>query len=71
VNLEMQLETVMERDWMSTWRWSRNGTQLFKLHSWECDKVTLPLSSHGELPVGSRLYREARQKQKMHSGVIL
>jgi len=36
---------------------------------WECDEVTLPLSSHGGLAGGSRSSKEACQKLKLHSGV--
>jgi len=43
--------------------------QLVKSQPWECDKVTLPLSSHGELAGGGRSCMEARQKLKLHSGV--
>jgi len=43
--------------------------QLVNLQPWECDKVTLPLGSHGELADGSRSCREARRKLKLHSGV--
>jgi len=39
------------------------------LQPWECGKVTLPLSSHGELAGGGRSYMEAHQKLKLHSGV--
>jgi len=39
------------------------------LQPWECDKVTLPLSSHGELAGGGWSYKEAHQKLKLHSGV--
>jgi len=35
----------------------------------ECDKVTLPLSSHGELADGGRSYREACRKVTLHAGV--
>jgi len=43
--------------------------QLVISQPWECDKVTLPLSSHGELADGGRLYMEAHRKLKLHSGV--
>jgi hypothetical protein len=44
---------------------------LVKSQSWECDNVTLPLSCHGQLADGDRLYSEARRKLKLHSGVNL
>jgi len=56
----MHLEAVIERDWTSTWRRSM---------PWECDNVTLPLSSHGELADGGRSCREVRRKLNLHSGV--
>jgi len=43
--------------------------QLVNSQLWECDKVTLPLSSHGEMADGGRLCMEARRKLKLHSGV--
>jgi len=43
--------------------------QLVNSELCECDKVTLPLSSHWELADGGRLCREARRKLKLHSGV--
>jgi hypothetical protein len=43
--------------------------ELVNSQTWEYDNVTLPLSSHGELADGSRSFREARQKLKLHSGV--
>ena len=43
--------------------------QLVNSQPWECDKVTLPLSSHGELADGCRLCMEAHRKLKLHSGV--
>jgi len=35
--------------------------------SWECDGVTLSLSSEGELAGGSRSCEEARRKLQLHS----
>jgi len=43
--------------------------QLVNLQPWECDMVTLPLSSHGELADGGQSCKEARRKLKLHSGV--
>jgi len=43
--------------------------QLVNSQPWECDKVTLPLSSHGELADGGRSCMEACRKLKLHSGV--
>jgi len=43
--------------------------QLVNSQPLECDKVTLPWSSHGELADGGRSYMEARRKLKLHSGV--
>jgi len=43
--------------------------QLFDSQPWECDKVTLSLSSHGDLADGGRSCREARRKLKLHSEV--
>jgi len=43
--------------------------QLVNSQLWECDNVTLPLSSHGELADGGRSCREVRRKLKLHSGV--
>jgi len=76
-SLDVHLEAVIERDWTSTWRRSMDGApvaetvfhQLVNLQPLECDKVTLPWSSHGELADGGRLYMEARRKLKLHSGV--
>jgi len=69
----MHLETEIERDWTSSWRRSMDGApsihQLLNLKQWECDKVTIHFSSHGDLADGSRLCREARRKLKLHSGV--
>ena len=45
--------------------------QIVDLQPWECDNVTLPLSSHGELADGGRSCREVRRKLKQHSGVNL
>jgi len=45
--------------------------QLVHLQPWECDKVTLPVSSHGELADCSRSCWEARQKLKLPSQVNL
>jgi hypothetical protein len=36
---------------------------------WECGKVTLSLSSHGELADSGQLYREACRKLKLHSSI--
>jgi len=43
--------------------------QLVNSQPWEYDKVTLPLSSDGELADGSRSCMEARRKLRLHSGV--
>jgi len=75
--LDIHLEAVIERDWTSTWRRSMDSApvaetvfhQLVNSQPLECDKVTLPLSSHGELADGGRSYMEARRKLKLHSGV--
>jgi len=45
--------------------------QLVDSQKWECDKVTLSLSSPGELADGSQSCRKARRKLKLHSGVNL
>jgi len=76
-SLDIQLEAVIERDLTSTWRRSMDSApgaetvfhQLVNSHPWECEKLTLHLSSHGELADGGLLYMEARQKLKLHSGV--
>jgi len=76
-NLEIHLEAVIEWDWMSTWRRSMDGApgaetvfhQLVRSQPWECDKVTLPLSSHWELADGGRSCMEAHRKLKLHSAV--
>jgi len=73
----MQLEAMIEQDRTSNWRRSNDGApcasdsilQLVNSQPWECDKVTKPLSSHGELADGDRLNREARRKLKLHSEV--
>jgi len=36
---------------------------------WECDKATVPLSSHGELAEGCRSCRTVSRKVKQNSGV--
>jgi len=38
---------------------------------WECDEMTLPLSSYGALAGGDQSWKEARQKLKLHSVVDL
>jgi len=43
--------------------------QLVNSQPWECDKVTCPLSCHGELAGGGRSCREARRKLKLRLGV--
>jgi len=43
--------------------------QLVNLQLWECDEVTLPLSSHGELAGGGQSRTEVRWKLKLHTGV--
>jgi len=43
--------------------------QLVNLQPWECDKVTLPLTSHGELADGGRSCRGVRRKVKLHLDV--
>ena len=63
--LEIHLKAMIERDWTSTWRSSMDGApvaetvfhQLVNSPPWECGKVTLPLSSHGELADGGRSCR--------------
>jgi hypothetical protein len=44
--------------------------QLVDSQTWECDKVSVSLSSHGELGDGGRSCKEARRKLKLYSGVI-
>ena len=44
-------------------------TLFISLLTRNCDKVTLHLSSDGELVHGGQSYREARQKLMLHSGV--
>ena len=71
------MEAVIEQDWTRTWRWSLDGAlgpvtvfhQLVNSQPWECDKVTLPLSSHGELADGGRSCMEACRKLTQYSGV--
>jgi len=43
--------------------------QIMDSESWECDKVTLHFSAHGEIVEGRWSCREARQELKLHSGV--
>jgi len=43
--------------------------KLVNSQPWECENVTLPFSSHGELVDGGRSCREVRRKLKLHSGV--
>jgi hypothetical protein len=43
--------------------------QVVDSQTWECDKVTLPLSSHGELADGGQLCMKACRKLKLHPGV--
>jgi hypothetical protein len=43
--------------------------QLVNLKPWECEKVSMPFSSLGELAEGSRSCKETRQKRKLHLGV--
>jgi len=57
-------------DWQCARCWD-SVHQLVSSHPWECDKVTLPLSSHGELADGSRSCREARWMLKLHPAVNL
>jgi len=45
--------------------------QVVNFQLWECDEMTLPLTSHGELAGGSQSCRKACQKLKLHSGVNL
>jgi len=71
----MYLDARIERVWTSTWRRSMDSApvaetvfhQLVNSHPWECDKVTLPLSSHGELADGGRSCMEAHRRLKLHS----
>jgi hypothetical protein len=42
--------------------------QLVDFQTWECEKVTLRLSYHGELADGGRSCKEVRRKLKLHSG---
>jgi len=74
-NSEMHLEAVIEQVWRCTWWRSIGGTPgadtlsisyLVNSLPWECDKVTLPLGSHGELAGGGRSCSEARRKLKLH-----
>ena len=39
------------------------------LQPWECDEVSLPLSSHVELAGGSQTWKEECWGLKLHSGV--
>jgi len=57
--------------WGSWWEVRRvySIDQVVILYPWECDKVTLPLSSHGELAGCCRSCRETHWKLKLHSGV--
>jgi len=43
--------------------------QLVDSQTWERDKVTVSLSSHGKLADGGRSCKEACRKLKLHSGV--
>jgi len=63
VSLDEDLEAV--DGWRTGCRYSLH--QLVNSQLWECDKVTLPLSSHGELAYSGRSYRESRRKLKLHS----
>ena len=71
------LEAVIEQVGMSTLRESMGGTpgaetrivSFVKMQLWECDKVILPLSTHGELADNGRLCMETNRKLKLHSGV--
>ena len=77
VSLMNTVEAVIEQDWTRSHSRSMYGTpgasdcihQLFNLQPWECDTVTLPLSSHGELPGGGQFCREGCRKLMLHSGV--
>jgi hypothetical protein len=40
-------------------------------HLWECDEVSIPLSSHGDMDGGSWYFTETRQNLKPHSRVDL
>ena len=43
--------------------------QLVNLQPCDCDKLTLSLSSHGELADGGQSYKQAPWKLRLHSGV--
>jgi len=49
--------------------WRHSIHQLVNSQPWECDNVTLPLISHGELADDGRSCREVRRKLNLHSGV--
>jgi len=72
---DANLEAIIERVWTGTWRQSMDGSPGAETHSsvnsqpWDCDEVTVPLSSHGELADGGRSCREEHQKLKLHSWV--
>ena len=76
-SLEMHMEAVIVRNWTGSWRRSMDSApgaetvfhSLVNSQLWECDKVTLPLSSHGELADGGRLCMPASRMLKLHSGV--
>jgi hypothetical protein len=42
---------------------------LVDLQTWECNKVTNPLSSHGKQAEGGRSCKEVYRKLMLHSGV--
>jgi len=76
-SFDLHLVAVIERDWMSTWRQSMDGApvavtvshELVNSQPWDCDKVTLTLSTHGALADGGRSYLEAPRNLKLHSWV--
>jgi len=54
--------------------WRRAGflhsvLERVNMQLWECNDLTLSLSSNGELAGGGRSCREACRKMKLHSGV--
>jgi len=74
----VNLEALIVRMWTSTWRWPMDGaagtdsvTQLVYSQPWECDKVCLPMRSHGELADGGPSYREVGRNLKLRSAVNL
>jgi len=65
VSLDKYREVHDERE---GWCWD-SFHQHCNSQPWDCDKVTLPLTSHGELADCDQSCREANRKLKIHSGV--